>query len=524
MRFHDRLLGSLALACAALLLTTVNADAAAFNVTKLTDSADGACNTDCSLREAVIAANAAGGANTIRLTLPGTYQLTIPGGLEDASATGDLDVLSDVTLVNDSGVPVTIRQTVADRVFDVSLGGALRASKLSITGGKLTGQAGGGIRSDGLVVLVDATVADNVVTVSWGGGIYNAGTLNLDRVTLSGNTANFGGALSSSNALTVTNSTLSGNVAIAAGGGMYLSGLATVTNATIARNSATYGGGLFIESGTVVMRNSIVALPGPWQGGGCWGAPLDASSTNNVQDAYFGALFSYCGPGFSVDKPVVLGDLADNGGFTSTHLPFGVGSGVDEASVPLCPAVDQRGVARPFHGVCDVGAVEANYTDVVVSLADVPSTVGQGGVVTHTVTVKNGGPLDATGVMLTVSATAALTSPVLACERGQRGSCSVSGPGLGALVSVPAGGTVRLRLTGTVATNSVGQLTVTATVSAAAGLSDPVIGNNASSRTDLVSLLSRGGPNPGPTGTAAPLERPDGPTGSATPGRRPPAR
>src|SRR6266511_211883 len=65
-----------------------------FEVTKTADTNDGACDGDCSLREAISAANAAPGADTI--TVPaGTYLLTLlnSGGInEDLNATGDLDV------------------------------------------------------------------------------------------------------------------------------------------------------------------------------------------------------------------------------------------------------------------------------------------------------------------------------------------------------------------------------------------------------------------------------------------------
>ena len=52
------------------------ASAASFTVTKTADTNDGVCDADCSLREAISAANAAAGADTI--TVPaGTYQLTL---------------------------------------------------------------------------------------------------------------------------------------------------------------------------------------------------------------------------------------------------------------------------------------------------------------------------------------------------------------------------------------------------------------------------------------------------------------
>lgn len=58
---------------ALLLVDEHTVDAATFTVTKTADTADGTCsNSDCSLREAIIASNALPGADTIILPA-GTY-------------------------------------------------------------------------------------------------------------------------------------------------------------------------------------------------------------------------------------------------------------------------------------------------------------------------------------------------------------------------------------------------------------------------------------------------------------------
>jgi CSLREA domain-containing protein len=71
-------------------------------VTKSADTNDGVCDADCSLREAIRVANATAGADTITFTnlagSPDLYTLTIPGSLEDAAATGDLDITDTVTI------------------------------------------------------------------------------------------------------------------------------------------------------------------------------------------------------------------------------------------------------------------------------------------------------------------------------------------------------------------------------------------------------------------------------------------
>ena len=84
---------------------------AVFQVNKTADTADGSCTaTDCSLREAIIASNGTPGADTIHLP-SGVYTLSIPGAGEDAAATGDLDIASEVTIVTVTGIVIAARVT-----------------------------------------------------------------------------------------------------------------------------------------------------------------------------------------------------------------------------------------------------------------------------------------------------------------------------------------------------------------------------------------------------------------------------
>jgi len=94
----------------------------------VTDNTDGAAtNGNCTLREAVIAANtdaprdacpAGSGADVIVLAAA-TYSLTVAGASEDASLTGDLDITSDITVVGTGAGATIVRSAVADRVFHV---------------------------------------------------------------------------------------------------------------------------------------------------------------------------------------------------------------------------------------------------------------------------------------------------------------------------------------------------------------------------------------------------------------------
>src|SRR5258705_13432535 len=112
---------SATLAAFALALAAGAAGANVYIPTKVADTNDGACNSDCSLREAIVAANAHPGADVILLKA-GTYALTRSGAGEDAAAFGDLDILDDVTLLGDGAQSTLIDGLSQDRVLHV-LGG-----------------------------------------------------------------------------------------------------------------------------------------------------------------------------------------------------------------------------------------------------------------------------------------------------------------------------------------------------------------------------------------------------------------
>ncbi len=84
-----------------LLLTSIGiptgtASSASFNVSRFDDPIPGGCDPgDCSLREAILAANSSVGVDTIDLPA-GTYSLSITGNGENGNLTGDLDISESV--------------------------------------------------------------------------------------------------------------------------------------------------------------------------------------------------------------------------------------------------------------------------------------------------------------------------------------------------------------------------------------------------------------------------------------------
>ncbi len=106
-----------------------------------------------------------------------------------------------------------------------------------------------------------------------------------------------------------------------------------------------------------------------------------------------------------------------------------------------------------------------------------------GAPLTYTIVVSNLGPSNVSNARLQDSLPAPLSGFTWACAGASGGTCGTAG-GAGAidiLVSVPVGGTVTVTVSGVVPGGVTGSLVNTATVSAPAGVNDPVAGNNSAS-------------------------------------------
>jgi CSLREA domain-containing protein len=207
----------------------------------------------CSLREAIEAVNApwkrtdcgsvSRRSNAIVLR-PGRYTLSIPPVGVDDNTSGDLTVVTTAPLkITGAGVGATVIEArwLGDRVLSVASGARLTLVRLRITGGRppdapkgSSGAAGVGCAAGG----AGAAGLDAAGTAD-GGGIFNSGTLVLDMVAVTGNTAGAGGAGGSagSSGCGGGNGGQGGS-----GGGMYNLGSLTMTDSTVQGNTAGAGG------------------------------------------------------------------------------------------------------------------------------------------------------------------------------------------------------------------------------------------------------------------------------------------
>ncbi|MBK8433890.1 MAG: CSLREA domain-containing protein [Chloroflexi bacterium] len=220
-------------------------------------------NGNCTLREAIHAANMgtavdicpAGGVTTTIMIPAGTYTLTIPGNSENNAQTGDLDILSEVTIIGASEVETILNGNNLDRIFDVRDAGDATISHLTITGGGNNGvnAGGGGARAveGGAIHLSHVHVTENT-SHTRGGLAVLTGTLTIEYSQITQNVAaGSGGGISNSNSpLTISHSLIAENEAVANGGG--LMNIAFSTNTS-----------LMLTDSEVL--NNVVVLTGDYQ-------------------------------------------------------------------------------------------------------------------------------------------------------------------------------------------------------------------------------------------------------------------
>lgn len=388
-------------------------------VSKFTDSFDGTCDADCSLREAILAGSGA-------IDLPaGNYQLSLPGS---DNLTGDLDVFNRHVYIYGSGASSTTISPAAgfvDRIFDLDptgtqYGGTFMLRNLTLSGGTTGGSGGciqlpgngfagtpneylvldnviisgctagiggGAIANPGAPMLIRQSSVINSTSGSGGGGLrYGQVGSNVAvqsvilQSTFSGNTANAnfsngGGGMEVQGNLLLLSSTVYGNRARQSGGGVLVttsSGRILIDSSTIANNTANYdddgsngiGGGLRVEVasssaytlGNSVLANNTIGVAVP--------AAQDCHGTTGAviqgQGSWIqtNATCVFAETSHTLNQPANLGVLANNGGPTLTASPLANSPLIDRSSaLAFCPAADQRALPRPVDGDSNGSAV-----------------------------------------------------------------------------------------------------------------------------------------------------------------------
>ncbi len=207
--------------------------------------------------------------------------------------TAELVITKSIT-ISASPQTVTVQRALQApqfRIFHVMPGHSVEIDGLTISGGHITGDNGGGILNDNsTLTIAHCTVNQNTIVSAssnnFGGGIHNSGTMTLNQVIVNNNNAVWsgqgsavpsGGGISNTGTMTIIAGTVQSNYGFWSAGGIYNTGMLTITGSTISDNRTdnpghfgAYGGGI-VNGGTMTIQDSTIsgntALGGDLQGG-----------------------------------------------------------------------------------------------------------------------------------------------------------------------------------------------------------------------------------------------------------------
>jgi CSLREA domain-containing protein len=375
-----------------LLLISGSAAASTFSVTRLDDPPPGLCDSDCSLREAVEAANAAAGPDLIQLPV-GSLQLPVgfplPLGQLDLDlrscyllTLGELVISDSTEIVGSASRSSCLTTATADRILTLLKEQSLTLRHLVLTGGNPRGD-GGAIDAPGGDAHI---VLDGVVFyanhASDNGGALHAldATVEMQLTSFEENAADgSGGAIFGSGQYTFDTGIVARNHATGAGGAVSLQGTtstSTWASLFVVANTASGSGGAFQLNGGVHELASIV-LAGNTSS--TWGGALRvAAGQASVVDASFTGNLALKGGAISVgnsnsttslalSESVVYGNQAaqEGGGFDVQGI-------LDTLNVTVSGNRAAEGGGISLRGG-RIAAVHTTVADNETTSADVPS-------------------------------------------------------------------------------------------------------------------------------------------------------
>ncbi len=369
-------------------VNTANDDATGV-ATNCTSSPEGTCT----LRDALVAANLAGGGAisfsttafaTTNAASVNTIYLCESGGIAVGGCAGTLTVTPNTTITGRSGA---VNGTTSNLVTISGAGGYFPIFTVgsSVTGATIANlnltngyaDAGGAILNAGTLVVTGSTFTANAAT---GGAISNSGTLTVAGSTFTTNTApgGAGGAIDNSGLLTVTNSTFNGNSSSESGGAITNSSTLTVTNSTFTTNAVDDSGGAIqnASTGTLMLTNNILAGNTQPEGGALYnnGGTMEESYNvfyNNSNGDFVSTNTASLSGTDVTGQNTMLSTLGSYGGGTQTILPLPGSSALcagtrTKTTYGITPPItDQRG--NPADALCgsgtmDAGAAQTNYS------------------------------------------------------------------------------------------------------------------------------------------------------------------
>jgi CSLREA domain-containing protein len=271
------------------------ANASTFAVNKTADTNDGICDSDCSLREAVGAANSVATNDTIIFSIPDSQcpnkicnlPINLSFGHVTATNNGELTIQGKgwMWTVLSGGIGILSNGGNTNFVVnDLRITGAVNGD---------SGSVGAGFYNDGTATL-NRVLLDNNRAGSCH-GIYSLGNLTINDSAIYGNfgISHGGGICSGGTTTNIINSSVNGNNSQnGMGGGIFNSGTLNLTNSTVSGNNAGTYGGAVTNTGIVNLNNSTIADNVAGGAGGFWhfnsGGSRIIRSRNSI---YFNAQF-----------------------------------------------------------------------------------------------------------------------------------------------------------------------------------------------------------------------------------------
>lgn len=238
--------------------------AATFSPTRVDDPApDGCLPNDCSLREAILAANEAVNPDLIVLA-DLVYELGLNG--TDTDDNGDLDIRSDLAIRG----PATIDAQGLGRIFDIHDDAEVTFDQLVLQDANTSlasngSLSGGAVQINGGRLTVRSGVFRDNATQSQGGGIYtrNGAVLIVEDTVFVDNDADNGAGIFANGDVTVRNTRFERNDAELRGAAMYVAG--TQSDVVLERVSLIdnasdgSGGGAILFLGRDLQVNNLLA-------------------------------------------------------------------------------------------------------------------------------------------------------------------------------------------------------------------------------------------------------------------------
>jgi predicted outer membrane repeat protein len=299
-----------------------------FTVTANTDvvdatPGDGVCETEtgngmCTLRAAIMEANAHVGADTIILPAA-EYNLTLPGADEDLSASGDLDITDSLTITGAGSMDTVIDANAVDeRVLTVFLtNDPVTISGVKIQSGTSLTSNGGGIVNYSDLILEDVYFWLNQAGL-YGGGIWNQNSLTMSGVSFLMNSAAMrGGGVYSIGSILSEDDYFGANTSEGEGGGLYATSSSNVhlVSADFNSNRAATDGGSIYTAGELTIEDSVIVLGETGNAGG--GIFFEDNATATLTKVVFRDNHAGTGGGIW---------MGENGTITGNDLQFSLNS------------------------------------------------------------------------------------------------------------------------------------------------------------------------------------------------------